>query len=108
MVLSNRHRPGSGHPIPVELTSDPMRGIDGPPYRCRRALKVDADGVLRWKQVGLLGVTYSDVGTIAEQVRKLWRDGPAPARPARFLATGDVTFGATRRRLEPSGAPRRA
>jgi len=47
-------------------------GIAMPGLGLRRSVFiVDADGVLRWKQVGLLGVTYSDVDTIAKQLAKL-------------------------------------
>ncbi|MCM3885471.1 peroxiredoxin [Frankia sp. R82] len=37
----------------------------------RSVFLIDADGVLRWKQVGLVGLTYADVDTITEQIRKL-------------------------------------
>ena len=47
-------------------------GIAIPGLGLRRSVFiVDADGVLRWKQVGLLGLTYSDVDTIAKQLTKL-------------------------------------
>ncbi|MCK9924618.1 peroxiredoxin [Frankia sp. AgPm24] len=37
----------------------------------RSVFLIDADGVVRWKQVGLVGLTYADVDTIAEQIRQL-------------------------------------
>ncbi|MCK9925605.1 peroxiredoxin [Frankia sp. Mgl5] len=47
-------------------------GISLPGLGLRRSVfLVDANGVLRWKQVGLIGVTYSDVETIAKQLAQL-------------------------------------
>ncbi len=66
------------HSLGFPLLADTARtavkayGIAVPGLGLRRSVfLVDADGVLRWKQIGLLGVTYSDVDTITEQVRKL-------------------------------------
>jgi peroxiredoxin Q/BCP len=66
------------HNLGFPLLADTRRtatkdyGIALPGLGLRRSVfLVDAEGVLRWKQVGLIGITYSDVDTITEQIRKL-------------------------------------
>jgi peroxiredoxin Q/BCP len=47
-------------------------GIKLPGLGLRRSVfVVDADGVLRWKHVGLVGVTYQTVETITKELAKL-------------------------------------
>jgi peroxiredoxin Q/BCP len=46
-------------------------GADGPLGTRRAVFVVDADGVLRWKHVAMLGLTYQDVETITGVLRDL-------------------------------------
>lgn len=70
--FARRH--GLGFPLLADTERTAVRayGIGMPGLGLRRSVfLVDAQGVLRWKQVGLLGMRYSDVATIAEQVNRL-------------------------------------
>ncbi|MCK9894754.1 peroxiredoxin [Frankia sp. AgB32] len=65
---------GLSFPLLADPDRDAVRayGIGIPGLGLRRSVfLVDAEGMLRWKQVGLVGLTYSDVDTIARQIDKL-------------------------------------
>ncbi|EFC82345.1 peroxiredoxin [Parafrankia sp. EUN1f] len=56
----------------TERTVVKQYGIALPGLGLRRSVfVVDGDGVLRWKEVGLIGITYSNVDTIAAALAKL-------------------------------------
>jgi peroxiredoxin Q/BCP len=52
-----------------------LYGANGAFLTKRAVFVVDAEGVLRWKHVSMLGLSYQDTGTIADVLRTL-----APAR----------------------------
>ena len=50
-------------------------GVKAPPFGVRRSVFVlDGDGVVRWRHIARVGLTYRSSTTLAEQVRRL-RDG---------------------------------
>jgi peroxiredoxin Q/BCP len=64
-----RHELGFPLLADVEHEVTTLYGVDGFGLGTRRSVFViDADGVLRWKFVGLIGATYPSATKIAEQV----------------------------------------
>ncbi|WP_406095019.1 peroxiredoxin [Streptomyces sp. NBC_01013] len=64
-----------GHGLRMPLLADPGRvtaralGVAAPGIGVRRSVfLLDADGVLRWKHVALLGATFQSLDTLAQQL----------------------------------------
>ena len=52
-------------------------GVNGPLGTRRSVFVVDADGVVRWRHVAAVGLTYRDAGEIAGVLAGLTRAGDA-------------------------------
>lgn len=67
--FATRHQLGFPLLADIEHEVTSAYGVDGFGLGTRRSVfVVDADGVLRWKFVGLIGATYPSASKIAEQV----------------------------------------
>ncbi len=79
--LDSHERFAAKRGLTFPLLSDPDRtvhrlyGAVGPLLTKRAVYVLDADGVIRWRHLSTLGVTYQDAATIAAVLRDL-----APAR----------------------------
>jgi peroxiredoxin Q/BCP len=79
--LDSHERFAAKRGLTFPLLADPdkavhrLYGVDGTFMTKRAVFVIDADGVLRWKHVSTLGLTYQDTDTIATVLRDL-----APAR----------------------------
>jgi peroxiredoxin Q/BCP len=76
--LDSHERFAAKRGLTFPLLADPDRtvirlyGVAGPLGTTKRAVfVVDADGVIRWKHVSVLGLTYQDVDTITGVLRDL-------------------------------------
>lgn len=76
--LDSHERFAARRGLTFPLLADPDRtvirlyGVDGPFGTTKRAVfVVDAEGVIRWKHVSTLGLTYQDVDTITGVLRDL-------------------------------------
>lgn len=75
--LDSHERFAAKRGLTFPLLADPdkavhrLYGVNGPFLTKRAVFVVDADGVLRWKHVSALGLTYQDTETIAGVLRSL-------------------------------------